>query len=151
MSVELHTHVISFDVPFPADYGGVIDVFYKVRALHEAGVKVHLHCFEYGRPPQQELHRYCEEVYYYSRQNAKSMLFNTLPYIVLSRQSEELKQRLLKDNYPILFEGLHSTFYLSDPDLATRHKLSMTIMKVSRLSKKIFSSVITFSTKPESY
>ena len=103
MSVELHTHVISFDVPFPADYGGVIDVFYKVRARHEAGVKVHLHCFEYGRPPQQELHRYCEEVYYYSRQNAKSMLFNTLPYIVLSRQSEELKQRLLKDNYPILF------------------------------------------------
>lgn len=126
MSSELHTHIISFDVPFPADYGGVIDVFYKLKALQAAGVKIHLHCFEYGRPPQQEIHRYCEEVYYYSRQNAKSMLFNTLPYIVLSRQSEELKRRLLKDNYPILFEGLHSTFYLPDADLASRHKVVRT-------------------------
>ncbi|MBL0066624.1 MAG: glycosyltransferase family 4 protein [Bacteroidetes bacterium] len=126
MSSELHTHIISFDVPYPADYGGVIDVFYKLKALQAAGVKVHLHCFEYGRPPQQEIHRYCEEVYYYSRQNAKSMLFNTLPYIVLSRQSEELKRRLLKDNFPILFEGLHSTFYLPDADLATRHKVVRT-------------------------
>ncbi|MFN8144664.1 MAG: glycosyltransferase [Bacteroidia bacterium] len=126
MSSEMHAHIVSFDVPYPADYGGVIDVFYKVKALHAAGVKIHLHCFEYGRPPQKELNRYCEEVHYYTRQNAKSMLFNTLPYIVLSRQSEELKKRLLKDDFPILFEGLHSTFYLSDPEFSSRHKVVRT-------------------------
>ncbi len=29
-----HIHLISFDVPFPADYGGVIDVFYKIKAKY---------------------------------------------------------------------------------------------------------------------
>lgn len=126
MSSDLHLHVISFDVPFPPDYGGVIDVFYKLKALSAAGVKIHLHCFEYGRKPQKELEKFCTEVFYYPRQNAKSMLFNTLPYIVLSRQSELLKERLLQNNYPILFEGLHSTFYLNDVALEDRRKIVRT-------------------------
>ena len=33
---ENHLHIISFDVPYPANYGGVIDVFYRVKALTEA-------------------------------------------------------------------------------------------------------------------
>ncbi|MEI7802398.1 MAG: mannosyltransferase, partial [Bacteroidota bacterium] len=41
-------HIISFNVPYPPDYGGVIDVYYKIKALKEAGVKIHLHCYEYG-------------------------------------------------------------------------------------------------------
>ena len=40
-------HLISFDVPFPANYGGVIDVFHKINSLHKIGVKVILHCFQY--------------------------------------------------------------------------------------------------------
>ena len=42
-------HLISFDVPFPANYGGVIDVFYKINSLHKIGIQVILHCFQYGR------------------------------------------------------------------------------------------------------
>ena len=61
-----HLHIIAFDVPYPANYGGVIDVFYRVKALSEAGVKVHLHCFEYGRGEQEILKR-CHEVKYYKR------------------------------------------------------------------------------------
>ena len=53
--MDKHLHIISFDVPWPADYGGVIDVFYKVKALHDIGVKVHLHCFTYGRQSQDEV------------------------------------------------------------------------------------------------
>ena len=52
---DQHVHIISLDVPFPADYGGVIDIFYKIKWLHKAGVKIHLHCFSNGRPPQDEL------------------------------------------------------------------------------------------------
>ena len=113
-------HIISFDVPFPADYGGVIDVFFKIKALHKAGVKIILHCFEYGRTPQIELEKYVEKVYYYPRKNFRSLLFNTLPYIVLTRKSELLKERLLNDNFPILMEGLHSTLLLNDFDFADR-------------------------------
>ena len=46
---QTQLHIISFDVPYPPDYGGAIDVFYKLKALNQEGVKIHLHCFEYGR------------------------------------------------------------------------------------------------------
>jgi len=120
MSSDRHINVISFDVPYPADYGGAIDVFFKLKAFHEAGVKIHLHCFEYGRTPQDVLKKICATVHYYPRKTAKSLLFNTLPYIVLTRTSEALKKNLLKNNYPILMEGLHSTFLLNDREFLKR-------------------------------
>ena len=33
-------HIIVFDVPYPSDYGGIIDVFYKLKALHQLGVNI---------------------------------------------------------------------------------------------------------------
>lgn len=120
---EQHLHIISFDVPWPASYGGVIDVFYKMKALHALGVKIHLHCYEYGRKPAPEIEAITEEVIYYPRRVAKSNLFKRQPYIVASRNSSELLENLLKDNYPILFEGLHSCYYLSAPELANRTKI----------------------------
>jgi glycosyltransferase involved in cell wall biosynthesis len=98
----------------------VIDVFYKIKAMHEQGVKVHLHCFEYGRPRSEELQKYCAEVFYYPREMNTRFLFSTLPYIVISRKGEDLINRLLLDSYPILFEGLHSCYYLSEHRLKGR-------------------------------
>ncbi len=120
MSSEKHINIIAFDVPYPADYGGVIDIFFKLKSFIDAGVKVHLHCFEYGRKPQDELKKICASVHYYPRKTAKSLLFNTLPYVVLTRTSEALKKNLLKNNYPILMEGLHCTFLLNDPEIQKR-------------------------------
>ena len=111
---DYHLHVISFDVPYPANYGGVIDVFYRVKALCEAGVKVHLHCFEYGRGKAEVLDR-CHEVKYYKRDTSFWKHFSREPYVVSSRRSEALFKDLLKDDYPILCEGLHTTAVLSDP------------------------------------
>ena len=53
----MRIHIISFDVPLPANYGGVIDVFYKIKALHKAGIKIKLHCFYYGREKNVELEK----------------------------------------------------------------------------------------------
>ena len=117
-------HIISFDIPFPANYGGAIDVFHKIRCLHNSGIKVILHCFEYGeRKPSQELEKLCSKVYYYKRQTSLINHFSVLPYNVKSRISNELKHNLLKDNYPILFEVLHSCYLLNDFDLKQRVKL----------------------------
>lgn len=116
---DYHLHVISFDVPYPANYGGVIDVFYRVKALSEAGVKVHLHCFEYGRGEAEVLDR-CHEVKYYKRDTSFWKQFCREPYVVASRRSEALVQDLLKDDYPILCEGLHTTALLGDPRLKGR-------------------------------
>ncbi len=120
MSSEKHINIIAFDVPYPADYGGVIDIFFKLKSFHEAGIKIHLHCFEYGRKPQDVLKKLCASVHYYQRKTAKSLLFNTLPYIVLTRTDGALKKNLLKNNYPILMEGIHSTFLLNDPEICKR-------------------------------
>jgi hypothetical protein len=119
-----HLHIISFDVPYPANYGGVIDVFYKIKALHAKGVKIHLHCFEYGRAEARELERLCERVYYYKRKMNKSYLFNALPFVAITRSSEKLIENLLRDNYAILFEGLHCCFYLNDQRLKSRIKIA---------------------------
>ena len=115
-----HIHIISFDIPYPADYGGVIDVFYKIKALHTEGIKIHLHCFEYGRAEAAILENFCEKVYYYKRNMNKTQLLNSSPFVVITRSSEKLMQTLLQDNYPILFEGLHCCFHLNDKRLRGR-------------------------------
>jgi hypothetical protein len=108
-----HIHIIAFNIPYPANYGGVIDVYYKLKALHKAGIKIHLHCYQYDRPEARELNEYCESVNYYPRKTGLAAQFSMKPYIVESRQSNDLLKNLLDDGYPILFEGLHSCFYIN--------------------------------------
>ncbi|WKZ65024.1 MAG: hypothetical protein QY325_09640 [Flavobacteriales bacterium] len=110
-------------MPAPPSYGGVIDVYYKARALADLGVKVHLHCFQYGRPRAKELERFCVSVHYYPRNLGKLQLFNALPYVVVSRRSDALMERLLQDDHPILFEGLHCCYHLGDPRLVDRIRI----------------------------
>lgn len=109
--MSLKIHIVSFDVPFPPNYGGVIDVFYKIKNLHKLGVIIYLHTFEYGRGKQNNLELYCKSVNYYNRKSLFSIL-SRKPYIVNSRKSHNLIENLKKDEYPILFEGLHTTYPL---------------------------------------
>lgn len=121
---EKQLNIISFDIPYPPDYGGVIDVFFKIQALHAKGVKIHLHCFEYkDRKRSKELRKYCASVNYYKRKIGFLSILSSKPYIVKSRQSEELINNLLKNDYPILFEGLHSCFLINHSSLAKRFKI----------------------------
>lgn len=119
-----YLHIISFDIPYPANYGGAIDVFHKIRCLHAQGIKVILHCFQYGeRIHSTELEKWCEKVYYYPRDFSFLNLLSFLPFNVKSRISKELKQNLVKDEFPILFEVLHTCYLLDNPDLKNRKKL----------------------------
>ena len=110
-------------MPYPPDYGGVIDVFYKIKALHQIGVKIHLHCFEYGRGRHDGLNQYCEKVYYYQRETMSAGIPLRLPYIVSSRINPELLKNISKDNHPILLEGIHCTWYLYHGELSNRNVL----------------------------
>lgn len=100
-------HIVSFNVPYPADYGGVIDVFCRIKALHALGVEVVLHAFQYGRKESEELRKYCSQVYYYRRKTGIASALSAKPYIVKSRENEELAKRLMEDKAPVLLEGLH--------------------------------------------
>jgi hypothetical protein len=117
---DIHLHIISFDIPYPANYGGVIDVFFKAKALANSGVKVHMHCFQYGREHYKIMKDTFFEVNYYKRDISKKHLFKSIPYIVSTRMSEQLVENLLKDDYPILMEGLHTSALLDEPKLENR-------------------------------
>lgn len=119
-------HIVSFDVPSPPDYGGVIDVYYKLRALHQLGVKIHLHCFQYGRPASEKLNEVCAKVSYYLRNTSPLALLSPDPFIVATRKSPSLIQALNSDKAPVLFEGLHSCAYLSSEELKGKVKIVRT-------------------------
>ncbi|CAN5628371.1 N/A [soil metagenome] len=120
--MEKHLHIISLDVPWPVNYGGVYDLFYKLPALQAQGVKIHLHCFDNGRGEQSELNKYCEEVQYYKRNTGHKGFTTKLPYIVASRKNEELLTNLLKDDHPIFMEGVHCTYPTLDKRFSQRRK-----------------------------
>jgi Glycosyl transferases group 1 len=88
--------------------------------LHQRGISIYLHCFEYGRGRQPELLQYCKRVYYYSRKKAWNF---RLPYIVSSRIQPELIKNLKADNHPVLLEGIHCTYYLYNGQLSKRKVL----------------------------
>jgi hypothetical protein len=116
-------HIVSFDIPYPPDYGGSIDVFYKLKALHERGIEITLHCFQYGGKEQQPgLLEICKEVFYYQRNTGWKGIHPTLPYIVYSRINDQLLERLVTATH-ILFEGLHTCYYLNHPLLAQTFKM----------------------------
>ncbi|WP_102408309.1 mannosyltransferase [Parabacteroides bouchesdurhonensis] len=121
--MDKYLNIIAFNIPWPANYGGVIDVYYKLMVLHNCGVKIILHCFEYERPRAKELEHVCEKVYYYKRRTGILSNITLLPYNVYSRKDPALLTNLLKNDYPILFEGLHSCYYINNPLLKNRMKI----------------------------
>jgi len=121
---NLHLHIIAFDIPYPPTYGGVIDIFYQIKALSDAGVMIHLHAFEYGKGQRSEvLKDLCYSVNYYTRKTGFLSSLGLKPYITASRRSELLMTELSKDHYPILFEGLHTCYHINDNRLKGRLKL----------------------------
>ncbi|MBL0056961.1 MAG: glycosyltransferase [Chitinophagaceae bacterium] len=120
---EQHLHIITHDVPFPADYGGVFDLFYKLKALHALGVRIHLHCFTQGRVPGKELNELCTSVDLYPRKKDLWHFSFRVPFIVNSRKDKNLLANLQKDDHPVLMEGIHCTYYLQTGELTNRKLL----------------------------
>ena len=113
-------HIVALNIPYPANYGGVIDIFYKLKALKDLGIKIHLHCFKYDREEANNLDILCSSVHYYSRKMSWFNLFSNIPFMVNSRRSKNLLKNLEKFNAPILFEGLHTTYYLNHSKINQR-------------------------------
>ncbi len=146
MTTEIQ--IVAFNIPYPPDYGGVIDVFYKVKALSECGISVYLHCFEYDRPRAIELEEFCAKVFYYPRKGGIRYLFSTKPYIVITRDNDQLLNNLTENKAPILFEGLHTCYYIGHPALSNHRKLVRThnveheyYLNLSKSEQNIFKKI----------
>ena len=124
--MEAAIQIVAFNVPYPPDYGGVIDIYYKIKALSESGVSITLHCFEYDRPQASELEKYCAKVYYYPRKTGLLKQFSIKPYITISRTNKRLIKNLYKNKAAVLFEGIHTCFYLDHPKLKNHLRLVRT-------------------------
>ena len=101
-------HIVCLDAPAPADYGGAIDMFYKVKELSRLH-DIFLHYFNYkpGRDAK-GLSGYCREIFSYGRKKFSASLPFKTPYIIGSRVNQLLIERLNADNYPLLLEGIHT-------------------------------------------
>jgi glycosyltransferase involved in cell wall biosynthesis len=100
-------HIVCLDAPSPPDYGGAIDMHYKVRelsALHD----IILHYFSYKENRNARgLEGYCREIHSYRRLSFMEAIPLTSPYIVGSRNNQLLAEKLMMDDYPVLLEGIH--------------------------------------------
>jgi len=141
---ESKINIISFDVPYPADYGGVIDIFYKLKALNEAGIGIILHCFHYGRQVAPELEKYCQQVIYYKRNKGIKYILSSLPYVVITRKNSHLLNNLKNNSYPILFEGIHTSYFINHPDLRDRIK----ILRMHNIEHRYYEELAKASTNP---
>ena len=108
-------HIVPFAIPYPPDYGGAIDVWNRVKALHRAGIRIHLHCFVYGPfKPHDELKEVASEVTYYPRLSWQAIMAPGQPYIVSSRRNPLLLSKLMQDQVPVLFEGIHTSGFVNE-------------------------------------
>lgn len=114
-----YLHIVCLDAPGPPDYGGAIDMYYKIKALAETGKKIILHYFDYNKTRSTEgLEKYCTAIYAYKRKPAYRSLPLSQPFIVQSRINDDLIRQLNSNDYPILLEGLHCSGiipFLSNP------------------------------------
>lgn len=113
-------NIVSLDKPFPDNYGGIIDIFQKIKALHSLGINIHLHYFSEDNKKSKELNKYCQSVHYYKRNKNWQKWFSLTPFIVKSRDNKSLLKKLSKNKYPILFEGIHTTFFANHKNLSNR-------------------------------
>jgi hypothetical protein len=129
--VQKHLHIVCLQIPYPANNGAAIEMLNKIIALHAAGIQIHLHCYtkKNSNLPIQ-LQAYCHKVFYYQR-NWALPIFK--PYIVTSRNSKALLQYLNTHNYPILFEGVHTTNFLLSGNLQNNQKKIVRLHNVEYL------------------
>ncbi len=133
-------HIITLNIPWPPDYGGMIDSYYRIQCLSDAGINIRLHCFEYGREHSAKLDALCHTVDYYGRDISFRRHFTYLPFTVSSRLSEALLTKLVEDDHPILFDGLHTTALLAHPSLAGRRKF----VRVHNIEHRYYGSLAGF-------
>lgn len=110
MKLDKCIHIICLDAPSPPDYGGSIDMYYKVKSLAKQGVKIILHYFNYKHNRSAKgLEVYCYKIISYKRKVGISSIVLNKPYIVSSRVNKLLIKNLNSDQHPIIFEGFHCT------------------------------------------
>lgn len=106
-------HIISFDNPFPPNYGGIVEVFYKIKAFHDIGIEIYLHCFVDSIPLECDaLQNITHQVFFYKKNKNPLLFFSNLPFSVRVRDCKKLIENIGKVDAPILCEGHKTTYWV---------------------------------------
>jgi len=84
-----------------------------------------------------------KKFFYYPRNTTYKSLLLQLPYIVASRTSESLIQRLLQDNYPVVMEGVHCTHITNDE----RFRKRKMFVRIYNVENEYYEKLYQFSKK----
>lgn len=123
-------------------------MFQRIKILHELGFCIILHTFDYNSRATKEniytLKKWCESIYIYKRKKNIFDLFCTIPFIVISRKSNELLIRLSENNFPILFEGIHTTAFIDNNALIDHFK----IVRTHNIESDYYAQLAKVTTNP---
>lgn len=139
-----HLHIVAFDVPLPPNYGGVIDLYNRLKAIKENGVTIHLHCFEYGRGRNHDYSEIASEIFYYDLNKRFIDYFFLEPKSIRNRRNNQLIDRLAQDRYPILIEGQQIAYLLEEKRLEDR----AIFVRLNSIEWKYYHKLIVTSPSP---
>ncbi len=120
-----HLHIVTPEIPYPANAPILSDVFFMLKALSESGVKIHLHCFSDPSVNKGNLEEYCANIHFYDRDLTKISFKIDLPYNVSTRANQKLCDKLNEDDYPVLFLGLNTTYSIYSNQIDTKRKVAV--------------------------
>ena len=104
--------IVAFNNPYPPDYGGAVDIFYKIKALSALGIKIHIHIYTDKRHDVTGLKPYCASINLYPQKRSYLRHLSLLPFSVNSRRSKSLYENIMSIKAPVLFESLRTCYLL---------------------------------------
>jgi hypothetical protein len=117
-------HIVSFDNPYPPVYGGIVEVYSKLKPLYDLGISIYLHCFVDVIPTDYpELKAVCTKVFFYKTNKNPLKFLSKVPFSVMCRSNQRLLANLQLNDAPILFEGLKTAYLVHQNKLPNRIKI----------------------------
>jgi hypothetical protein len=127
--MENHLHIVMAENPFPADAPNLADAYFMIKALKTSGIRVHLHCFDESYSKRSIPADFFDSTDFYEREKTKISFSPDLPYHVSSRSDHRLVERLNKDQYPILFFGLNTTYSIYSKSFQKDRKIAIRLSR----------------------
>ena len=119
----MHLHLITPEIPHSRAYGEGLEIYFRIQALAEAGVNIHLFCFTDTPKEVPELEPHCVSIHFLPLIKPKLALPIRHPNRMVARKDKGYFPHILEDGYPILFEGLSTAYQLDHTFLKFRQKL----------------------------
>ncbi len=129
--------VVALDNPYPPDYGGAADMFFRLKAFAQAGIEVDMVYFhkQDRAVAEPELTRWCRSIRGVTRKTGWAALLSPLPYIVATRRAGADF-----DGLPLVVEGVHGSRFSG--------RRAKTILRVHNLESRYYRELAERETNP---